>query len=138
MATSADWTDPAFQAALVQAHREGKGWALLEEHLLITGSLCVAEGYVRIDGARVVEVGRIARNRFTFYRQLRGVYPAKNFDTMVAWTTTAPALGNNWTVLAWPDQSANPRVPAQWILFDETPCIYVQVHTSIVVHDSYD
>ncbi len=122
MATSADWTDPAFQAALVQAHREGKGWALLEEPLLIPGSLCVAEGWVVIDGARVVEVGR---NRFTFYQQLRGVYPAKNFDTMVAWTTTAPALGNNWTVFAWnPWHKENDM--------DGIPCIYVQVRYILV------
>jgi len=95
-ATKADWTNPAFQAALVQAHREGGGWALLEEPLECNGPLCVAEGYVQIDEENVIEVGYYSRPNVA--QQLRGVYPAMNYNTKVAWTTTTPALGNNWSV----------------------------------------
>ena len=91
-ATAAELTNPAFQAALVQAHQARGGWPLLEEPLICNEGLCVAEGIVQIDGKYVVEVGH------TGSQQLRGVYPAMNRRTQVAWTTTAPALGNNWTV----------------------------------------
>jgi hypothetical protein len=110
-ATEAEWRNPAFQAALVQAHREGGGWPLLEEPLQCNGLLFVAEGWVLIDGARVIEVGYDPNDTD---QQLCGVYPAMNIDTKVAWTTTAPALGNKWDVEAWKPQS-NP------------PCLFVQV-----------
>ncbi len=110
MMTAAEWRDPAFQAALVQAHREGGGWPLLEEPLECTGALCVTEGYVLIDGDAVVEAGSALGS----FQHLRGVYPAMNYRTKVAWTTTAPALGSNWTVAAW-KPSENP------------PCLFVQV-----------
>ncbi len=106
-ATEADWTNPAFQAALVQAHQEGGGWALLEEPLKCDHVLFVAEGWVQIDGAQVVEVG-------VSNLQLRGVYPAMNRATKVAWTTTAPALGSDWTVQAV-KLAKNP------------PCLFLQV-----------
>jgi hypothetical protein len=72
--------------------------------------LYVAEGWVQIDGADVVEV------EFTIWRpqQLRGVYAAMNRGTKVAWTTKAPALGNTWTTLG-NIVSLNP------------PCLFVQV-----------
>ena len=92
--TEVEWKDHAVQAKLVEAHRQGGGWPLLEEPLLCNTGLCVAEGGVRIDDAWVTEVG------FTGLQQLSNVYPAMNWDTKVAWTTTAPALGNNWTVSA--------------------------------------
>jgi hypothetical protein len=109
---AADWRDPAFQAALVQAHREGGGWPLLEEPLTCMNVLWVAEGPVQIDGAEVVQVGSF----FSSYQLVRGVYPAMNRSTKVAWTTTAPALGKNWTVEA---RNAN------W----NPPCLFVQVHS---------
>ena len=56
-ATEADWTNPAFQAALVQAHQESGGWALLEDCLASNGYLRVAEGTAVIDGNAVIEVG---------------------------------------------------------------------------------
>ncbi len=109
-ATEADWTDPAFQAALVQAHQEGGGWALLEEPLECNDMLHVAEGWVGIDRAPIVEVGHSLPSP----QQLRGYYPARNCNTHVAWTTTAPALGNNWTVTACKPISS-------------PPCLFVQV-----------
>jgi hypothetical protein len=107
--TAAEWRNPAFQAALVQAHQEGGGWPLLEEPLVCNNRLCVAEGWVRIDGWAVFEVGYIYPSQ-----QLRGVYPAMNYDAKVAWTTTAPALGNTWTIFAWKPS-------------DNPPCLFVQV-----------
>lgn len=92
-ATAADWKNSEFQKALVQAHQEGGGWPLLEEPLLCNTALNVEEGWARIDGERIVEVGYTNGTQ-----QLRGVYPAMNFGTEVAWTTTAPTLGDNWTV----------------------------------------
>ncbi len=110
-ATAAEWRDPAFQAALVQAHQEGGGWALLEEPLECNAALYVADGLVQIDGSYVAEVG------FDGSQRLRGVYPAINLDTKVAWTTTAPALGNDWTIYTWRKKvsGGNP------------PCLFVQV-----------
>ena len=93
--TAAEWKNPTFQAQLVEAHQAYRGWPLLEEPLECNDFLCVAEGYVQIEGALVAEVGSNGRST----QQLRGVYPAMNRDTKVAWTTTAPALGDNWTVL---------------------------------------
>jgi hypothetical protein len=110
-AEKADWTNPAFQAALVQAHREGGGWTLLEEPLECNNGLCATEGQVWIDGATITEVG------FTYGapdQLLRGVYPAMNNYTKVGWTTTAPAPGNTWTVDAWQP-------------FGNPPCLFVQV-----------
>jgi hypothetical protein len=92
----------------VQAHREGGGWALLEEPLDCNGQLCVAEGAVRIDRAGIVEVGHNGG------QQLQGVYPAMDWSTKVAWTTTPPALGNNWTVKAEKYRSTN-----------NYPCLFV-------------
>ena len=97
MATEAEWRDPAFQAALVQAHREGGGWALLEQPLECNNALFVHRGAAMIDGAPVVEV----RHNMSQPQQLRGVYPAMNLISGVAWTTTEPALGDNWTVKAF-------------------------------------
>ncbi len=108
MVTAAEWRDPAFQGALVQAHREGGGWALLEEPLLCSAGLRVAEGKVQIDGAAVNEVGHTNGSQ-----QLRGVYPAMNYLTQVAWTTTAPALGDKWTVKSG--------------IAGDPPCLFVQV-----------
>ena len=115
-ATATDWTNPAFQAELVKAHNDNGGWALLEEPLVCNNSLCVAEGAVMIDGAPVVEVG------FKMFstQELRGVYPAMNMTTEEAWTATAPALGNNWSIWA-PDVKKNISSP---------PCLFV--------HDSYN
>ncbi len=101
----------------MQAHREGGGWTLLEETLECNDELVVAEGYVEIDGATVVEVGYDCQ----WSQQLRGVYPAMNWGTKVAWTTSAPALGDNWTALVW-NHTYTWDTPV--------PCIYVQVHTS--------
>ena len=116
MATATEWTNPEFQAALVQAHQAGGGWPLLEEPLECNDGLYVAEGYVRIDGAFVVEVG------YTFgSQQLRGVYPAMNYNTKVAWTTTAPALGNNWTIWA---------LDVKKYISSPPPCLFV--------HESYN
>ena len=64
-----------------------------------------------IDGARVIEVGYDPNDTD---QQLCGVYPAMNIDTKVAWTTTAPAPGNNWTV---------EQLYAIW----DPPCLFVQV-----------
>lgn len=90
--TAADWKNPTFQAQLVAAHQKGGGWSLLEEPLICNNYLHVAEGLVEIDRAGVVEVG------FNGFQQLSNVYPAMNIDTEVAWTTTAPAPSNKWTV----------------------------------------
>ena len=89
----ADWTNPEFQKALVQAHQERNGWPLLEESLICTSQMYVAEGWVTIDGSIVVEVGYNAN------QILSNVYPAMNYRTKVAWTNTPPAFGNNWTVV---------------------------------------
>ena len=115
-ATAADWTNPAFQAALVQAHREGGGWPLLEEPLECNGVLYVDEGFVQIDGNYVSEVGFTNGSQ----QQLRGVYPAMNWDTSVAWTTREPALGKNWSVIFF-------------YLFDakyNPPCLFVRNQVS--------
>lgn len=111
-ATEADWKDRAFQAQLVKAHQEGGGWPLLEDPLECNRALCVTEGYVQIDGALVIEVGHTHPPQ-----ELRGVYPAMNLNTKVAWTTTLPALGNNWTV-------------AQALTYSNPPCLFV--------HESYN
>ena len=95
--TEADWTNPAFQADLVQAHQDGGGWPLLEEPLECNTSLFVHGGAAMIDGAPVVEV----QHNMSQPQQLRVVYPAMNLNTSVAWTTTEPALGKNWTVYAF-------------------------------------
>ena len=115
-ATAAQWGDPAFQAKLVQAHREGGGWPLLEEPLVCDNVLYVAEGPVRIDGAYVIEVG----HNWSKSQKLRGVYPAMNMTTQVAWTTTAPALGNTWTV-------------AQASTYDNVPCLFVRDESIVAV-----
>jgi hypothetical protein len=108
-ATAADWMDPAFQVVLVQAHRDSSGWALLEEPLDCDDTLYVAEGRVQIDGAAVVDAESSP--------QLRGVFPAMNGRTQVAWTTTAPrpAPGDTWKVLPSEVSGFNP------------PCLFVQV-----------
>jgi hypothetical protein len=121
MATATDWTNPAFQATLMQAHREGGGWALLEEPLVCNNGLWVAEGYVQIDGALVVEVGF---DNPPNAQQLRGVYPAMNWTTEVAWTTTAPALGNNWSIWALDVKKYIKKY------ISSPPCLFV--------HKSYD
>ena len=101
-----EWRNPAFQAQLVAAHQASGGWPLLEEPLVCNAVLCVAEGYVHIDGVYILEVG------FTGHQQLRGVYPAMNCITNVAWTTTAPAPSNNWTVVPYDGR--------------DFPCLFVQ------------
>ena len=111
--TAAEWKNPTFQAQLVEAHQEGGGWALLEEPFECNDTLCVAEGWVTIDGALVAEVGS---DPYGPHQQIRGVYPAMNTKTNVAWTTTLPALGNNWTARAYSQSRA--------------PCLFV--------HESYN
>ena len=113
-ATAAEWTNPAFQEKLVQAHREGDGWPLLEKPLVCNSLLCVADGGVLIDGSFVAQVGY---NTSSNSQQLRDVYPAMNLKTKVAWTTTAPVLGANWIIDAY-----NP-------VFNP-PCLFV--------HESYN
>ena len=109
--TEAEWQDPAFQADLVQAHQDGGGWPLLEEPLECSNILFVFEGSVWINGAPVVEV------RYNGSQQLRGVYPAMNYTTSVAWTDRVPAAkGDDWTVMMV-NPDSNP------------PCLFV--------HDSY-
>ena len=117
MATEADWTDPVFQAALVQAHRKNRGWALLEEPLVCNRTLYVAEGFVMINGASVAEVGYNPRNPEEDNNLLFDVYPAMNQDTQVPWTTLAPSAGANWTV-------------ARALTYSNPPCLFVKESAS--------
>ena len=55
-ATKADWKNPEFQAALVQAHQKGGGWPLLEKPFICNGTLFVNEAHVYINGMRIFEV----------------------------------------------------------------------------------
>ena len=104
--TAAEWKDPAIQAKLLEAHREGGGWTLLEDPLVCNYALCVDNGVAMIDEVSVAEVGNTVP-----FQQLRGRYRAMNNNTKVAWTTTEPALGNNWTVRSW--------------VMSDYPCLFV-------------
>ena len=75
--TSAEWTNPEFQAALVQAHQAGSGWPLLEEPLKCTGILYVAEGCVYINGKAIIEVaGKNSRELLNTHNILNNKYSA--------------------------------------------------------------
>ena len=76
----------------------------MEEPLLCNSVLCVAEGYVEVDGASIVEVGCNCE------QELRGRYPAMNIDTKAPWTIAAPSL-HRWDVKPW-----NIR---------NSPCLYI-------------
>lgn len=124
--TADEWINSDFQFLLVQAHREGGGWALFENPLECNEALSVAEGVVKIDGELVVEVG------YTGSQQLRGVYSAMNRRTQVAWTTTAPALGENWDVKPIVTEWMTTKTPAEDdnlnfgsnVLNSNPPCLY--------------
>lgn len=112
-ATQADWTNPTIQKELVEANQKDGGWPLLEEPLICNDVLWVTEGTAKINNQFVNEVG------FNWGQQLQGVYSAMNSRTQVAWTTTAPALGNNWTV-----ESNTIKL--------NPPCLFINVYTIAV------
>ena len=92
-ATTAEWTNPVFQAALVQAHG-ATGWPLLETPLICNNVLHVAEGWATVDGEGIVEID----HEDFAPKSLERVYSAMQEFSQVSWKTRPPKLGNNWSV----------------------------------------
>ncbi len=104
MLTAVDVKNPVCQAIVVGAHKQRGGWSLLETPFNFeAGQLCVAEGFLVINGAGVY-----------FVDQLKIVYSAVNYHTGVAWTTMAPSTKATW------DVREKPSIRAY-------PCLFVQV-----------
>ena len=72
-ATKADWKNPEFQAALVQAHQERDGWALLEKLLECRNYLAVEEGLVKIKNNYIMS----SKQSFFTTSKIKDVYFAK-------------------------------------------------------------
>ena len=94
-ATAADWMNPAFQAALVQAHQQGGGWPLLETPLQYDSGLLVLEGQAMINDNYVVDISW--DNTSLNYTLQNGFFPM-NPISKIPWTTTPPTLNDKWTV----------------------------------------
>ena len=110
--TAAEVKDAAVGARLLAAHASGGGWSLLEEPLLCIDALCVAEGFVQVDGACIAEVGYGAI-RYDCKQHLCGRYPAMHKGTKVPWTAAAPSLKARWDVA--PDDVG------------DRPCLYIRL-----------
>ena len=105
MATAAEWTNPTFQAQLMEAHQAYGGWPLLEIPLKFEDNvqLYVDEGYVKVDGAPIVADSTVIGDKGVKYGYNPSYfhvykYSAINDNTDVPWTVAAPGLGDNWTV----------------------------------------
>lgn len=117
-AKETDWTNPAFQTELLNAHKNGNGWELLQIPLICSGGLHVEEGPVQINGEYVAEVGFKSNTN----SHLNNVYSAafSNSSGMVPWTTTPPTTGTNWTV--------------QKVKVDNSPpCLYIRNVANVVI-----
>ena len=113
--TMANWTNPAFQAALVQAHQQGGGWPLLERPLQYDSGLFVLEGQAMINDNYVVDTSW--SNQLSYTLQT-GFFP-KNSATKTLWTTAPPTLNDIWTV----NTSSVPKAESSLCLFvkDDVP-----------------
>ena len=80
--TETDLEDYEVRTRLLVEYEKHGGWLLLEERLMVTHSLCVAEGALRIDGAEVNVVGKEVGLVFPVYG---GIYEAMNWETKVPW-----------------------------------------------------
>ncbi len=93
--TSAQWSNLNLQKDLLFILRIHGGWPLLEEPLSCKNGLCIAEGFVLVDGSWVVETG------FTHGQQCLSVgrYSPMQWNSKTPWLDKAawPKLGSNWT-----------------------------------------
>jgi hypothetical protein len=101
-ATEAEWTNPVFQAQLVQAHKDGGGWPLLEG-LICKNPLRVAEGWAMIDLHHITQIGYDPNNEdsHSLSKAVDKVYSAMNLGDELSWTQKLDeqlSLGENWTV----------------------------------------
>lgn len=122
-ATEAEWKNPEFQAALVKAHQEGKGWPLLEKLIdeqTDGGNLRAL--HIADKKLLLIDECPIVHSQFMYSDIPYDVYPAMNIETGAQWTTTPPALGDKWTV--WSDSWAFGN--DYWTI----PCLFV--------HESYN
>lgn len=121
--TMANWTNPAFQAALVQAHQQGGGWPLLERPLQYDSGLFVLEGQAMINDNYVVDISW--SNQLSYTLQT-GFFP-KNSATKTPWTTAPPTLNDIWTV----NTSSVPKAESSLCLFvkDNVPAAATTTHT---------
>jgi hypothetical protein len=87
--TLAQWQDQAVAARILEGYRQHGGFRLLEEPLHSSNALCVAEGFIYVDGAYITSAG------YTGSQQLSGVFQAQNHNTKVVWNTTLPNA-TNW------------------------------------------
>lgn len=106
-----DWMNPAFQAALLQAHKENGGWQLLERPLICEESLYVNEGCVIIDHNPIIEVGHNRKQK------LLTKYSAMNAGTNVEWNIVMPTFDNEWRVI--PHNMAT-------ISSKHIPCLFIE------------
>jgi hypothetical protein len=93
--TEAQLQDRAIRQRMLEVHAQHAGFPLAEPTLEIKDTLCVAEGWLDIDGSWVNVVGKVLWQTPT----VRGVYAAMNWNTEVAWTETPPPLHDTWNVL---------------------------------------
>ena len=102
---AAEWTNPEFHAALVQAHQAGDGWPLLEEDLVCKNPLCVAKGWAMLDDHYIVQLGyypnTVKSNPKILRKALGDTYNVFNLGDELSWTEKLDeqlSLGENWTV----------------------------------------
>jgi len=140
MVTKDDWINPKIQAAIVMAHQRDRGWPLLEKPLVCKGPLFVAEGYAKIDGATIIEVGHNYDSASP--QKLNGMYSAVNNNSKKKWTEKPPMNNNSRKKLIEKTPEKNREQPAMgpfnmepppwgWTVFETTavrgnyPCLYV-------------
>ena len=93
--TAADVVDVAMCARLLAAHQVDGGWALLEEPLICNSRLCIAEGFLVVNGWLVIEDGY----SYDPPQKLRSRSPALAEITKTALMGTPPPLDCHFTFL---------------------------------------
>ncbi len=94
--TGAEWRDRSVATRLVREHGQRGGLVVLENPLMCTGGLHVADGCVEIDGCFVTVVGKVSRVDL----RIEGVYSVMNWSTEVPWSVTPPPIDESWSVVA--------------------------------------
>lgn len=92
--TARDFLNRATRDRLLRLHDQSGGFPLAEPTLVIKERLCVADGWVNIDGWCVTVVRKVPGEDLT----VCGVYAAMTRNTKFVWSTTPPPVDGTWGV----------------------------------------
>ncbi len=124
--TKAELHKHAIRIRLIELHSQFMGWPLAESTLVVKERLCVADGWVNMDGWWVTVVGKVPGEDLS----IRGVYTAMTRNTNIVWTTTPPPQDATWGVDKteiedWPCLFV--RLPVSTRIFTQFPTRILQI-----------